>query len=510
VIAVPGEAFSTDAWQEWYADKQRGTCVHSGRYDGLAYEAATEAIAADLKTKGLGDRQVQYRLRDWGISRQRYWGTPIPIIHCDACGTVPVPEKDLPVVLPEHLVPDGSGSPLAKYEPFLKCTCPRCGKAARRESDTMDTFVDSSWYFMRYCSADAHERMVDARNDYWMPMDQYIGGIEHAVLHLLYARFWTKVMRDLGLVSFDEPFLRLFTQGMLTHECYYREDDEGRRRWFYPSEIEVEYDDKGRPAKVTAREDGLPVTYGGTEKMSKSKNNVVEPREIVGRFGADTARTFSMFAGPPDQSAAWSNAGAEGTYRFLRRLWNWCHARRDAVAAAGAVDAAQLPGPLKAVRREIHLNLKQADFDYARMQYNTVVSAAMKMLNALDEAKLGASPAERALAREGLGILLRVLYPIAPHVTHVLWQELGYAAAAGDLLDTPWPAADEEALRRDEIELVVQVNGKLRGSIRVPAAADTAAIEQAALADATVQKFVAGAAVRRVVVVPNKLVNVVV
>jgi leucyl-tRNA synthetase len=510
VIAVEGEAFSTDGWQAWYADKQRGVCVNSGRYDGLDYEAATEAIAADLKARGLGDRQVQYRLRDWGISRQRYWGTPIPIVHCAACGTVPVPEKDLPVVLPEHLVPDGSGSPLAKYEPFLRCACPKCAGPARRESDTMDTFVDSSWYFMRYCSPDAVDRMVDERNDYWMPMDQYIGGIEHAVLHLLYARFWTKAMRDLGLVKFDEPFTRLFTQGMLTHDCYYREDDEGRRRWFYPNEIDIEYDDKGRPVKVTAREDGGPVAYGGTEKMSKSKNNVVEPRDIIGRFGADTARAFVMFAGPPDQSAAWSNSGAEGTYRFLRRLWSYCHARRDAVAGAAAVDAASLPAPLKGVRREIHLNLKQADFDYERVQYNTVVSAAMKMLNALEDARLGDSPAEAALAREGLGILLRVLYPIAPHITHALWQELGFAAAYGDLLDAPWPAADEAALRRDEIELVVQVNGKLRGSVRVPAAADRQAIEAAALADPAVRKFVAGSPVRRVVVVPGKLVNVVV
>jgi leucyl-tRNA synthetase len=423
---------------------------------------------------------------------------------------VPVPEEDLPVVLPENLVPDGSGNPLAKYGPFLRCACPKCGRAARRETDTMDTFVDSSWYYMRYCSPDASDRMVDARNDYWMPMDQYIGGIEHAVLHLLYARFWTKVMRDLGLVKFDEPFTRLFTQGMLTHDCYYREDDEGRKRWFYPNEIDIEFDDKGRPVKATAREDALPVVYGGTEKMSKSKNNVVEPRDIIGRFGADTARAFVMFAGPPDQSAAWSNSGAEGTYRFLRRLWSFCHARRDAVAQAAPVDPASLAAPLKAVRREIHLNLKQADFDYERVQYNTVVSAAMKMLNALEDARLGDSAGERALAREGLGILLRVLCPIAPHITHVLWQELGFAAALGDLLDAPWPAADEAALRQDEIELVVQVNGKLRGSIRVPAAADKQAIEAAALADPAVQKFVAGNPVKRVVVVPGKLVNVVV
>jgi leucyl-tRNA synthetase len=511
VIAVAGETFSLDGWQEWYADKARGTCVHSGKYDGLGHQAATAAIAADLKAKGVGDAQVQYRLRDWGISRQRYWGTPIPIIHCESCGPVPVPEKDLPVVLPEGLIPDGSGNPLNRHEPFLRCTCPACGRPARRETDTMDTFVDSAWYYMRYCSPDSEQAMVDARNDYWMPMDQYIGGIEHAVLHLLYARFWTKVMRDLGLVKFDEPFSRLFTQGMLTHDCYYREDASGRKRWFYPAEIDIEFDEKGRPLKVTAREDGQPVTYGGTEKMSKSKNNVVEPRDIIGRFGADTARAFVMFAGPPDQSAAWSNSGAEGTYRFLRRLWNFCSDRRDALKGAGQPDQAAPTAAAKALRRDIHANLKQADFDYSRMQYNTVVSAAMKMLNALEAAKPGASAADAAVLRESVGILLRALYPVAPHIAHALWNELGYAAQFGsEIIDAPWPQADEAALATDEIELVVQVNGKLRASIRVPAAADRSAIEQAAIADANVQKFVAGQAVKRVVVVPGKLVNVVV
>jgi leucyl-tRNA synthetase len=511
VIDLPGQAYSLDGWQEWYADKQRGVCVNSGKYDGLDYEAATDAIAADLKALGLGDRQVQYRLRDWGISRQRYWGTPIPIIHCAACGTVPVPEDELPVVLPEDLIPDGSGNPLARHEPFLQCACPKCGQPARRETDTMDTFVDSSWYYMRYCSPDSASAMVDSRNDYWMPMDQYIGGIEHAVLHLLYARFWTKVMRDLGLVKFDEPFKRLFTQGMLTHDCYYREDAAGRKRWFYPAEIDIEYDDKGRPLKVTAREDGEPVTYGGTEKMSKSKNNVVEPRDIIAKFGADTARAFVMFAGPPDQSAAWSNSGAEGTYRFLRRLWNFCSERRDALKSQAPLDAAALDSARKSLRRDIHANLKQADFDYARMQYNTCVSAAMKMLNALEDAKLGGSPAETALLRESVGILLRALYPVAPHITHALWSELGYAAEyATEIIDAPWPRADEAALVTDEIELVVQVNGKLRASIRVAAAADKAAIERAAVDDANVQKFVAGQPIKRVIVVPGKLVNVVV
>ena len=492
VIDVPGEEFSLDGWQEWYADKQRGVCIDSGKYDGLGYESATDAIAADLNANGLGNKQVQYRLRDWGISRQRYWGTPIPIIHCEACGAVPVPEKDLPVVLPEGLVPDGSGSPLAKYEPFLRTTCPTCGKAARRETDTMDTFVDSAWYYMRYCSPGA-PTMVDQRNDYWMPMDQYIGGIEHAVLHLLYARFWTKVMRDMGMVRFGEPFKRLFTQGMLTHDCYYRDDETGRKRWFYPAEIDITYDDKGRPAAVTAREDGRPVIFGGIEKMSKSKNNVVEPRDIIARFGADTARAFVMFAGPPDQSAAWSNSGAEGTYRFLRRLWTFCHDRRATLVGLAPIDGAALSAAARTARREIHANLKQADFDYDRMQYNTVVSAAMKMLNALEDAKLGTAPADAALLRESIGILLRVLYPLAPHIAHALWNELGFAASFGaEILDAPWPQADAAALHQDEIEMVVQVNGKVRGSIRVPNGAADAAITAAALADVNVQKFVEG------------------
>jgi leucyl-tRNA synthetase len=356
----------------------------------------------------------------------------------------------------------------------------------------MDTFVDSSWYYMRYCSPDAADRMVDERNDYWMPMDQYIGGIEHAVLHLLYARFWTKVMRDLGLVKFDEPFSRLFTQGMLLNDCYYREDAAGKKRWFYPSEVQVSTDERGRPTGAAAKEDGQPVLLGGIEKMSKSKNNVVEPKDVIERFGADTARAFVMFAGPPDQSAAWSDSGAEGVYRFLRRLWTYCQTHAATVATAPTLEGQELSAELKALRREIHARLKQADFDYARMQYNTVVSAAMIMLNALDAAKLGAEPAARAVQRESLSILLRVLYPIAPHITHALWSELGYAAQMGDLLDAPWPQADPAALVQDEIEIAVQVNGKLRGAIRVPTAADDAAITAAALADANVAKFVAG------------------
>ncbi len=489
------------AWAEWQpAFGEYGVCVHSGAYDGMDSATAIDAVARDLAAKGLGEKKTTYRLRDWGISRQRYWGTPIPIIHCEACGAVPVPEDDLPVVLPEDLVPDGSGNPLDRSEAFLAVDCPTCGKPARRETDTMDTFVDSSWYFMRYCSPDAKDAqgapaMVDARNDYWMPMDQYIGGVEHAILHLLYARFWTKVMRDLKIIAFDEPFTRLFTQGMLTNECYFREEAGGRTRWFYPSEVEVRHDERGKPVGAIAKEDGRPVMLGGIEKMSKSKNNVVEPREFIERFGADTARAFSMFAGPPEQSAAWSDSGAQGVSRFLHRLWAFAmRAKAGGRVAVGAADDATL-------RREVHGILRQAQFDYDRLQYNTVVSACMKMLNTLEDAKSGA-------VGEGLGILLRVLYPVAPHVTHVLWSELGFATASGPLVDAPWPEVDEAALRRDEIELVVQVNGKLRATIRVPADADRGAIEAAALADETVRRFVPGTP-KKVIVVPGRLVNVV-
>jgi leucyl-tRNA synthetase len=504
VIEVPGQRFSLDAWQDWYADKQHGRCIHSGPYDGLAHEAAVAAIAADLKARGLGDVQVQWRLRDWGISRQRYWGTPIPIVHCDQCGPVPVPESDLPVVLPENLVPDGSGNPLNKCEAFLRCDCPRCGLPARRETDTMDTFVDSSWYFMRYCSPDAADRMVDARNDYWMPMDQYIGGIEHAVLHLLYARFWTRVMRDLGLVRFDEPFKRLFTQGMLLNDCFYRDDAAGRRRWFYPTEVKVTYDERGRPVGAVAREDDQPVMLGGIEKMSKSKNNLVEPRDIIARFGADTARAFVMFAGPPDQSAAWSDAGAEGTHRFLRRLWSFAYGVREVV---GRLDGEIAGGELADARFELHRTLGQINYDYDRLQYNTVVSGAMKQLNTLEGVARGAGYA--AFVTEGLGILLRVLYPVAPHIAHALWTGLGFAARSGELIDAPWPQPDPAALRRELVELVVQVNGKLRGSIRVPIGADREAIEAAALGDAAVRRYVTSAP-KKIVIVPGKLVNVVV
>ena len=509
VIEVAGKTFSTDAWEEWYADKENARCVNSGKYDGLDYQAAVDMIAADLGAMNLGEKKITYRLRDWGISRQRYWGTPIPIIHCDSCGAVPVPEKDLPVVLPEDCVPDGSGNPLNKHETFLQVACPCCGKPARRETDTMDTFVDSCWYYMRYCSPGSNESMIDARNDYWMPMDQYIGGIEHAVLHLLYARFWTKIMRDLGLVNFSEPFTKLLTQGMVLNETYYREDAAGKLTWFNPEDIELTLDDRGRPQSAKLKTDGQQVEIGGTEKMSKSKNNGIDPEAIITQYGADTARLFTMFASPPEQTLEWSGSGVEGANRFLRRVWNYALAQSASLDASAKVDAATLNDAQKTLRRTIHRTLQQADNDLRRIQYNTVVSACMILLNTLESAKLDDSTASKAVISEGLSIFLRTLNPIAPHITHVLWQELGYAGVHGDILNAPWPQVDATALEQSEIDMVVQVNGKLRGSITVAKGADKATIEAAALACEAIQKFLESAP-KRVIVVPGKLVNIVV
>jgi leucyl-tRNA synthetase len=529
VIALPGHKFSADAWHEWYADKQRGVCVNSGKYDGLAYGSASDAIAADLKAKNLGDKQVQYRLRDWGISRQRYWGTPIPIIHCDACGVVPVPEKDLPVVLPEHLIPDGSGNPLNKYEPFLKCVCPKCGKPAERETDTMDTFVDSAWYYMRYATPGAEQdgkpAMVDARNDYWMPMDQYIGGIEHAVLHLLYARFWTKVMRDMGLLHFDEPFAKLMNHGMLLNHIYYTRNDKGGKDFVPPLEVKPAHDAQGHVTGGIAA-DGTAVEYGGVGKMGKTERNGVDPQNLIDKYGADTARLFVMFVGGPEDASVWSDTGVEGSSRFLRRLWAFCAGQEGFAELHSANDNGdwtQLDQEGKEFRREVHLVLKQALFDYERMQYNTVASAAMKLLNSIEHfagskafaitstvAIASTNLVRRAALREAVSILLRVLYPACPHITQVLWDGLGLAKSANPLLDTPMPKADDSALVQDEIELVLQVNGKTRGAIRVAATADKATIEAAASAAPEVAKFSEGRPVRKIVVVPGRLVNVVV
>ncbi|NYT23015.1 leucine--tRNA ligase [Alcaligenaceae bacterium] len=512
VIAMEGKEYSTGAWQEWYADKNSGRAVNSGKYDGLSTAGAIDAVAADLADMGLGEKQTTWRLRDWGISRQRYWGTPIPIIHCPDCGPVPVPEADLPVVLPEDLIPDGSGNPLVKNEAFLSCSCPKCGKAARRETDTMDTFVDSSWYFMRYTSPDNDQAMVDGRNDYWMPMDQYIGGIEHAVMHLLYARFWTRVMRDLGLVKFDEPFTRLLCQGMVLNHIYFRKTKQGGIEYFWPEQVENIHDGKGAIVGARLKSDGSAVQYGGIGTMSKSKNNGVDPQSLIDTLGADTARLFVMFASPPEQTLEWSDSGVDGAHRFLRRVWAFGQSRAQAIRhgiAQGDRGWGDIDEASRTLRREIHSLLKLADYDYQRIQYNTVVSTSMKMLNALEAAQLPESDAAARALADAASVLLRVLYPVVPHITWQLWRDLGYADVHGDLLDAPWPAVDEAALLADEIELVLQVNGKLRGSIIVPSAAAKADIEETAAAHEAVARFLEGRPPKRVIVVPGKLVNVV-
>ncbi|HSM98670.1 MAG TPA: class I tRNA ligase family protein, partial [Gallionella sp.] len=477
--------------------------------DGLDFVQAVDAIAADLAAKNLGEKKVQWRLRDWGISRQRYWGCPIPIIHCDACGSVPVPDDQLPVKLPEDCVPDGSGNPLLKRADFLNCTCPKCGKPARRETDTMDTFVDSSWYYARYCSGLGasgfkSDAMVDEETSYWMPVDQYIGGIEHAILHLLYSRFWTKVMRNLGLVEYDEPFANLLTQGMVLNHIYSRRTGKGGVEYFAPEEVETIRDAAGKVLGAKALADGQPVEFQGMGTMSKSKRNGVDPQALIEQYGADTARLFMMFAAPPEQTLEWADSGVEGAHRFLKRVWAFGHALSTEPAAAMPV---KLPATLADIRREVHLTLKQANYDLGKHQFNTVASAGMKILNALEKTAKDESEARIAVASEGFSILLRLLSPICPHITHALWRELGYG---DDMLTAPWPEPLAAALEQDEIELVLQVNGKLRGSLRVAKDADKATLEQLALAHEVVQKHLAGAAPKKIVVVPGRLINIVV
>jgi leucyl-tRNA synthetase len=507
-ISVKEQAFNDATWQEWYADKEHGVCLNSGKYDDLNYKTAVDAIAADLAAKGLGEKKVQWRLRDWGISRQRYWGCPIPIIHCDTCGSVPVPDDQLPVVLPEDCVPDGSGNPLLKREDFLNCTCPKCGKPARRETDTMDTFVDSSWYYARYASQFKSDAMVDEETSYWMPVDQYIGGIEHAILHLLYSRFWTKVMCNIGLVKYDEPFSNLLTQGMVLNHIFSRPTDKGGIEYFAPEEVELVHDTDGKLIGAKAVADGQPVDFQGMGTMSKSKRNGVDPQSLIDQYGADTARFFMMFASPPEQTLEWADSGVEGAYRFLKRVWTFgdmLFLNTQLSTRAERIMPDKLSTTLAGIRREVHLALKQANYDLGKHQFNTVASAGMKMLNALEKALK--EEAGNAVASEGCSILLRLLSPICPHITHVLWRELGYG---DDILHAPWPEPLAAALEQDEIELVLQVNGKLRGSLRVAKNADKAALEQLALAHEAVQKQLAGGVAKKIVVVPGRLINIVV
>ncbi|AYF88558.1 leucine--tRNA ligase [Pseudomonas sp. DY-1] len=491
-------------WQDAYGE--HGQLINSGEFDGLDYQGAFDAIEVALQKKGLGQARTQFRLRDWGISRQRYWGCPIPIIHCPSCGDVPVPEDQLPVVLPEDVVPDGAGSPLAKMPEFYACSCPKCGTAAKRETDTMDTFVESSWYFARYASPNYDKGMVDpAAANHWLPVDQYIGGIEHAILHLLYARFFHKLMRDQGLVSSDEPFKNLLTQGMVVAETYYRVAANGGKDWFNPADVEVERDAKAKIIGARLKTDGLPVEIGGTEKMSKSKNNGVDPQAMIDAYGADTCRLFMMFASPPDMSLEWSDSGVEGASRFLRRVWRLAQSH-VAAGLPSALDRSVLNDEQKGVHRAIHLAIKQASQDIGQHhKFNTAIAAVMTLMNVLEKAPQ-ASAEDRALLQEGLETIALLLAPITPHISHELWRELGHTGA---VIDAAWPTVDEAALVQDSLQLVVQVNGKLRGHIEVPADASREAVEAAARANENVLRFTDGLTIRKVIVVPGKLVNIV-
>ncbi|WP_439859812.1 leucine--tRNA ligase [Pseudomonas sp. MBLB4136] len=491
-------------WQDAYGE--HGQLINSGEFDGLDFEGAFDAIEMVLRNKGLGQSRTQFRLRDWGISRQRYWGCPIPIIHCDSCGDVPVPEDQLPVVLPEDVVPDGAGSPLARMPEFYECSCPKCGAPAKRETDTMDTFVESSWYFARYASPQYTGGMVDpAAANHWLPVDQYIGGIEHAILHLLYARFFHKLMRDEGLLSSNEPFKNLLTQGMVVADTYYRLADNGGKDWFNPADVIVERDAKGKVIAAKLKSDGLPVEIGGTEKMSKSKNNGVDPQAMIDAYGADTCRLFMMFASPPDMSLEWSDSGVEGGSRFLRRVWRLAHGHISQGLPA-ALDTTSLNDGQKEIRRAIHLAIKQASQDIGlHHKFNTAIAAVMTLMNVLEKAPQ-ASAADRALLQEGLETVVLLLAPITPHISHQLWHDLGHAEA---VIDARWPTLDESALVQDSLTLVVQVNGKLRGQIEMPASASREEVEAAARVNENVLRFTEGLSIRKVIVVPGKLVNIV-
>jgi leucyl-tRNA synthetase len=479
--------------------------VNSGELDGKSYREAFDFLADQLQASGNGLRRVNWRLRDWGVSRQRYWGCPIPVIYCPTCDAVPVPEDQLPVVLPEDVAFSGVQSPIKADPAWRKTTCPQCGGPAERETDTFDTFMESSWYYARYTSPGANGQ-VDERANYWLPVDQYIGGIEHAILHLLYFRFYHKLMRDAGLVKSDEPATNLLCQGMVIAETFYRENADGSKDWINPADVDIQRDEKARVTGAVLKADGKPVQIGGTEKMSKSKNNGVDPQTMVEKFGADTVRLFSMFAAPPEQSLEWSEAGVEGMARFLRRFW------REVITHVGQpdhpeVDPAALDAGQKALRRQLHETIQKVSDDFGRRHaFNTAIAALMELLNAVgkftDQSDQG-----RAVRHEVLQTMVLLLNPVVPHVSHALWQALGHAQRVLD--DQAWPQVDPNALVRDSLTLAVQVNGKLRGTIEVPASASKEEAEALARANPNVAAFLEGQTVRKVIVVPGKIVNIV-
>ncbi|HEY1075976.1 MAG TPA: leucine--tRNA ligase [Fontimonas sp.] len=508
VIAVDGETYSDAQWQDWYGDKTHPQMrtVNSGAFDGLGYTQAFDAVAAHFEKAGTGQRRVNFRLRDWGVSRQRYWGCPIPVIYCAKCDAVPVPEDQLPVVLPEDVAFSGVKSPIKADPTWAQTTCPSCGGPATRETDTFDTFMESSWYYARYACPDSTQAMLDERANYWLPVDQYIGGVEHAILHLLYSRFYYKLMRDEGMVKSDEPFTRLLTQGMVVKETYFREDANGKKQWISPADVELELDAKAQPIAAKLKSDGQPVTIGGVEKMSKSKNNGIDPQALIDQYGADTVRLFAMFAAPPDASLEWRDEGVDGASRFLRRLWRGARAHLEGGAVV-PLDKSALDAGQKALRLKLHETLAKVSDDYGRRKtFNTAIAAVMELIN--DTLRFeDSSPQGRAVLQEVWEAVTLMLQPIVPHLSHALWQAL---RGSDDILAQRWPQVDGSALARDELAIVVQVNGKLRANISVPSAASKDEILAIALADENVQRFVSGQAIKKQIVVPGKLVNFVV
>jgi len=504
-VIAPNVDEAADISEQAFTEK--GILVNSGQFDGLKSKQALHAMAKVLSEKGWGEKQTNYRLRDWGISRQRYWGCPIPVIYCPACGALPVPSDELPVRLPEDVVPDGAGSPLAKMEEFKNCTCPQCGGRAKRETDTFDTFFESSWYHARYTSKDNSEAMLDERADHWLPVDQYIGGIEHAILHLLYARFFHKLMRDEGLVSSDEPFKNLLTQGMVLAGSWFTQDESGKQTWYSPLDVEPVSDDKGSIVSGKLKSDGTEVKYGGIIKMSKSKNNGIDPQALIDQYGADTLRLYVMFASPPEQTLEWSDKGVEGASRFLNRVWRQVYTHASHGLTTISTRPEGLAKEAKALRLKLHETLQKVTDDMGRrLHFNTAIAACMELLNDLAKFK-GDTPEDAAVMQEALELMVLMLAPITPHLSQTLWEVLGHDES---VVSAPWPEVDESALIKSEIELMVQVNGKLRGKVEVAADADKATIIAAAKAEEVVQKFTAGKEVVKEIVVPGRLVNLVV
>ncbi len=503
VISEDGQN-EPDITGEAFVDK--GILINSGDFNGLEFDAAFDALSTSLGKAGKGRETINYRLRDWGVSRQRYWGCPIPVVYCDDCDAVPVPEDQLPVVLPEDVTVTGGASPLKSMEDWVNAECPQCGKAARRETDTFDTFFESSWYYARFACPDLGNAMLDERADYWAPVDQYVGGIEHAILHLLYARFFHKLMRDEGLLTSDEPFTRLLTQGMVLADCFYSTDESGGQVWHSPLDVEVRRDEQGRVTGGKLKSSGEVLQYGGMGKMSKSKNNGIDPQVMIERYGADTVRLFIMFAAPPEQSLEWSESGVEGAFRFLKRLWRVV-AEHVAAGQAPALDPSSLTATQKDMRRKTHETLNKAGDDVGRrLTFNTAIAAVMELLNTVqrfeDDSEQG-----RAVVQEALDAAVLILAPITPHICHALWSALGHQGA---VIDATWPQADNAALVAESVNIVVQVNGKVRARLEVAADADEGTVREAALEVENVQRHMEGKSPRKVIWVPGKLLNIVV